>query len=110
MPHKTTVLYKDMQRLESKRWLNDTIIDVGLRYVWPIDACACLTQYAYSWWHEKLRREDPNRAERIYIFSTYFFSKMFRRGHRIKHDNVKSWGRNVNLFDKDYIIVPINSR
>lgn len=41
-PWSITVFNKDVQRLEREGWLNDTIVDLGLRYVQLLGHCAWL--------------------------------------------------------------------
>ena len=41
---------------------------------------------------------------KVHIFSSFFFTKMYEKGF----DSVKTWTRGVNIFDKDFLIVPVN--
>ena len=64
---------------------------------------------------------------RTHVFSTFFYKRLTskpkkgRRPHAIeddpklsaaekRHARVKTWTKNVDIFSKDYIIVPINEQ
>ena len=91
---KTTVEWKDLERLDDGEFLNDNLIGFYLRYL-----------------EIRLEERDPEFARRVYWFNTFFFASLTQttRGQgRINYDAVKKWTRNVDLFNFDYIIVPIN--
>ncbi|KAJ0061332.1 hypothetical protein NL108_015019, partial [Boleophthalmus pectinirostris] len=68
---------------------------------------------------EKLKKDD---AQRIHVFSSFFYKRLnqrerrnvltfdcfFLRLQKKKHNRVKTWTRHVDLFQKDFIFVPIN--
>uniref|UniRef100_A0A8C8U6A1 SUMO/sentrin specific peptidase 6 n=1 Tax=Peromyscus maniculatus bairdii TaxID=230844 RepID=A0A8C8U6A1_PERMB len=65
---------------------------------------------------EKLRKED---ADRIHIFSSFFYKRLNQRERRNaettnlsiqqkRHGRVKTWTRHVDIFEKDFIFVPLN--
>lgn len=104
-----TVGTKDYECLEDEMFLNDTIINFYLRYL----------QF-------KLMSEvDRNRT---YVFETFFYGKLTRRPTKLdnklhpiednqnltaaekRYERVKRWTRKVNLFEKDFIIIPINEQ
>ena len=101
-----TVTFQDYKTLEHDVFLNDIIIDFYLTYL-----------------HEnKLNKED---APNVYIFSTMFYKRMltqpsskslkpdsFEKNPHLsaaqkRHMRVKGWTKNVELFSKDMIIIPI---
>ena len=101
-----TVTFQDYKTLEHDVFLNDIIIDFYLTYL-----------------HEnKLNKED---APNVYIFSTMFYKRMltqpsskslkpdsFEKNPTLsaaqkRHRRVKGWTKNVELFSKDMIIIPI---
>ena len=91
---KTTVEWKDLERLDDGEFLNDNLIGFYLRYL-----------------EIRLEERDPELAGRVYWFNTFFFASLTQtaRGQgRINYDAVTKWTRNVDLFNFDYIIVPIN--
>ncbi|GFY45944.1 hypothetical protein TNIN_205991 [Trichonephila inaurata madagascariensis] len=60
-----------------------------------------------------------SEREKTHLFNTFFFSSLNRKiKHDIcdsitsmklkRHDLVKSWTRKVDLFSKDYIVIPVN--
>ncbi|KAF7287034.1 hypothetical protein GWI33_002419 [Rhynchophorus ferrugineus] len=97
---------EDYVCLAVDQFLNDKIIDFYLKYLW-----------------ENL---PPEKQEKVHIFSTFFYkrlttkpTKAARKSHPFevdptltasekRHCRVKNWTKKINLFEKDYIIVPIN--
>ncbi|XP_029965403.1 sentrin-specific protease 6 isoform X2 [Salarias fasciatus] len=96
-----SVTNEDLHCLNDGEFLNDVIIDFYLKYLVL----------------EKLKKED---AQRIHIFSSFFYKRLNQRERRTvpdttnlpiqkrKHNRVKTWTRHVDLFQKDFIFVPIN--
>ncbi|XP_028252616.1 sentrin-specific protease 6 isoform X2 [Parambassis ranga] len=96
-----SVTNEDLHCLNDGEFLNDVIIDFYLKYLVL----------------EKLKKED---AQRIHIFSSFFYKRLNQRERRNdpdathlpiqkrKHNRVKTWTRHVDLFQKDFIFVPIN--
>jgi sentrin-specific protease 7 len=91
------VILEDYECLQEKKWLNDTIIDF------------CLQKLKMS----------LKEADRIHIFSTQFFTSLTSKltenevnsgksQAQIRYERVKNWTKNVNLFEKDFVVVPIN--
>ncbi|KAJ2809786.1 hypothetical protein H4S07_003059 [Coemansia furcata] len=96
------VVGSDISRLRSGEFLNDTIIEFYMRYI-----------------GENLRTTDAKLYERCFFFNTFFFKKLSQRSRAIASDGdedpmdvvynqLKKWTASVDLFDKDYIFVPIN--
>ncbi len=80
------VTLKDYECLTNKTFLNDKIIDFYLK-----------------WFHEKKMAEIDRK--RSHIFSTHFYSML--TSQMTKSDIRSNWTKNVNLFEKDFIVVPI---
>lgn len=92
---------EDLHCLSDGEFLNDVIIDFYLKYLFL----------------EKLKKED---AARSHVFSSFFYKRLNQRERRNtvdtsslpiqkrKHNRVKTWTRHVDLFQKDFIFVPIN--
>ena len=94
---------EDYQCLAVDQYLNDVIIDFYLKYL-----------------HEVVM--TPEQREKCHIFSSFFYKRLTatsaRQRHlerelkmnpaQKRHNRVKSWTKNVNLFEKDFIIIPIN--
>uniref|UniRef100_A0A671LI49 SUMO specific peptidase 6a n=1 Tax=Sinocyclocheilus anshuiensis TaxID=1608454 RepID=A0A671LI49_9TELE len=96
-----SVTNEDLHCLNDGEFLNDVIIDFYLKYLFL----------------EKLKKED---AVRSHVFSSFFYKRLNQRERRNavdtsnlpiqkrKHNRVKTWTRHVDLFQKDFIFVPIN--
>ncbi|CAL4077566.1 unnamed protein product [Meganyctiphanes norvegica] len=101
-----SVTTDDYACLEEEQFLNDVIIDFYLK------------------WLLQSKLSDGHR-QRTHVFSTFFYKRLTskqkkgRRPHAIeddpklsaaekRHARVKSWTKNVDIFSKDFIIIPIN--
>jgi Ulp1 family protease len=84
----------DMSRLDDKRFLNDVLMDAYPKIL-----------------------QDEHPQKQIHIFSSLFFTRLTKSGKNahersktIKYEQVKKWTKNVNLFEKEYIIIPIEQK
>ncbi|XP_066109961.1 sentrin-specific protease 6 isoform X3 [Saccopteryx bilineata] len=96
-----SVTNEDLHCLSEGEFLNDVIIDFYLKYLVL----------------EKLKKED---ADRIHVFSSFFYKRLNQRERRNlhettnlsiqqkRHGRVKTWTRHVDIFEKDFIFVPLN--
>jgi len=93
-----TVTLEDFKTLQVGTFLNDVIIDFYMKYI----------QFT------KFSEQDKNR---VHIFTTFWFSRLTNKPSPIearkdpvqrRYDRVKRWTRKVNIFEKDFIVVPIN--
>jgi Ulp1 family protease len=87
------LILKDYESLKEKAWLNDAIIDFYLK-----------------WFHDEIMLE--NYKQTSYIFSAQFYRALSEEtsSHpqtQIPFLKLKNWTKNVNLSEKDYIVVPI---
>ncbi|KZT44416.1 cysteine proteinase [Sistotremastrum suecicum HHB10207 ss-3] len=80
-----------LKRLEAGEYLNDTLIEFGLKL-----------------WHNNIRAENPDLAEQIHVFSPFFFKKLNQKDYAAAYQSVKRWTAKFDIFEKKYIIVPIN--
>nr|XP_043874992.1 LOW QUALITY PROTEIN: sentrin-specific protease 7 [Solea senegalensis] len=95
-----TVTMEDLQCLDSGQFLNDVIIDFYLKYL--------------------LHNVSADVAKRCHIFSSFFYKQLTRRDNaseggtsescqrQRRHQRVKTWTRHVDIFKKDFLIVPVN--
>ncbi|XP_035873876.1 sentrin-specific protease 7 isoform X7 [Phyllostomus discolor] len=95
------VTNEDLECLEEGEFLNDVIIDFYLKYL-------------------LLEKASSELVERSHIFSSFFYKCLTRKESNLTEDNpdlsmaqkrhkrVRTWTRNINIFNKDYIFVPVN--
>jgi len=101
-----TITRKDFCCLQDEQFLNDVIIDFYLKFL----QCGVFAK-------------DVIMQERTHIFSNYFYNRLTQKHQQKKlssnnapqlsaaergYNNVKKWTKNTNIFDKDFVIVPIN--
>eukprot|EP00090_Calanus_glacialis_P044531 TRINITY_DN7950_c0_g1_i1.p1 TRINITY_DN7950_c0_g1~~TRINITY_DN7950_c0_g1_i1.p1 ORF type:complete len:1263 (-),score=483.66 TRINITY_DN7950_c0_g1_i1:324-3560(-) len=105
-----SVTNEDYNCLEAEQFLNDVIIDFYLKFLQ----------------HGKFTN-IKEVMDRTHIFTTYFYKRLTTRpsnnskvkAHPIednpnlsaaekRYERVKKWTKKVNLFEKDFIVVPIN--
>lgn len=91
---------KDYECLASEEYLNDIIIDFYFKYIY----------------REKL---TPEQQARTHIFSSFFYTKLTSRPPRgtqyarplsaaeKQHARIEKWTKGINIFEKDFIVVPI---
>jgi hypothetical protein len=82
----------DIPRLDEGEYLNDNLVWFGLRYL-----------------KDKLEKTNPELAQRFHFFNTFFYGnlKPAKSGASINYNTVKEWTSKVDLFTKDFIVVPI---
>ncbi|KAF9046438.1 hypothetical protein BJ165DRAFT_1163354 [Panaeolus papilionaceus] len=92
VPGAVNVTNADLARLRPGEFLNDTLIEVGLKL-----------------WLKDVEEQDPELASQIHIFNSFFYKKFNqqKKGQQ-GYDNVKKWTSKLDIFQKKYIIVPIN--
>ncbi|NWS30405.1 SENP7 protease, partial [Polioptila caerulea] len=94
------VTREDLECLEYGEFLNDVIIDFYLKYL-------------------LLEKAPKHVADRTHIFSSFFYKCLTRTERssegdvkvsaaQRRHRRVKTWTRHINIFNKDYIFVPVN--
>ncbi|NWR89784.1 SENP7 protease, partial [Furnarius figulus] len=94
------VTREDLECLEYGEFLNDVIIDFYLKYL-------------------LLEKAPKHLADRTHIFSSFFYKcltrteKSFEGDVKVsaaqrRHRRVRTWTRHINIFNKDYIFVPVN--
>jgi len=79
----------DVARLRDGVKLNDVLIDFYFLYLSDV-----------------VKREAPDIASKLYIFSSFFYERLSDGGYNF--DNVKRWTRKVNIHDFDILAIPIH--
>ncbi|KAH7388988.1 hypothetical protein BKA64DRAFT_127053 [Cadophora sp. MPI-SDFR-AT-0126] len=92
---KANVDMQDIQRLDEGEFLNDNLIVFYLR-----------------WLEERLVKNSPELARRIYFHNTFFYTTLTKHGKGksggINYEAVKRWTAKFDLLKYDYIVVPVN--
>ncbi|KAG0448271.1 hypothetical protein HPP92_027908 [Vanilla planifolia] len=87
---------RDIELLEPNTFINDTIIDFYIKYL-----------------QDKI---TPIERKRFYFFNSFSFEKLadldknpasISEG-RAAFQRVRKWTRKVNIFEKDYLFIPVN--
>ncbi|RDL36391.1 uncharacterized protein BP5553_05743 [Venustampulla echinocandica] len=91
--NKANVDKPDIERLDEGEFLNDSLINFYIR-----------------WLQHGLEKSRPDLAKRIYFQNSFFYERLTssakgRRG--INYEAVQRWTAKVDLFEKDYIVVPV---
>ncbi|KAI0926679.1 hypothetical protein AcV5_007405 [Taiwanofungus camphoratus] len=81
----------DIKRLQPGQYLNDTLIEFGLKL-----------------WLADLRQNNPELAEQVHVFSSFFYKKLNVKNKEEGYQSVRKWTSKFDLFKKKYIVVPIN--
>lgn len=92
-----TITTEDYKRLASNEYLNDKIIEFYLKYL-------------------HIEQLTEERKQKTHIFSTFFYNVLTNRAStsnrqstaQERHEGVKKWIKDVNIFEKDFIVMPIN--
>ncbi|KAK8779323.1 hypothetical protein V5799_019338 [Amblyomma americanum] len=75
---------RDIATLREGRWLNDNVVNVYLAMI--------------------AERSEKRGGPRVYAFSTFFFTKLYRCGY----EGVRRWTRGADLFDYDILLMPLH--
>ncbi|XP_077216860.1 putative ubiquitin-like-specific protease 2B isoform X2 [Tasmannia lanceolata] len=95
-PDAVSISKRDVRLLEPETFINDTIVDFYIKYL-----------------KNKIRPEEKHR---FHFFNSFFFRKLADLDKdpgsasegRAAFQRVRKWTRKVNIFEKDYIFVPVN--
>ncbi|TFK40643.1 hypothetical protein BDQ12DRAFT_462220 [Crucibulum laeve] len=91
IPGAVNITNADLSRLQPGEFLNDTLIEFGLKL-----------------WLRELERSHPELVKQIHVFSSFFYKKLNKRKTEEGYETVRKWTSKFDIFDKKYIIVPIN--
>ncbi|KAK1910634.1 hypothetical protein P3342_008513 [Pyrenophora teres f. teres] len=86
---RAVVHFEDLTRLDEEEYLNDSLIDFYMIYLF---------------------KQLNVPADKVYFFNTYFFTKLTGNSGRksIDYKAVERWTSKIDIFLYDYIVVPIN--
>ncbi|WCJ18862.1 Cysteine proteinases superfamily protein [Euphorbia peplus] len=95
-PNAVPISWRDVDLLQPKTFINDTIIDFYVQFL-----------------KNKIQPEDNRR---FHFFNSFFFRKLAdldknpssASDGRAAFQRVFKWTRKVNLFEKDFIFIPVN--
>lgn len=87
---------RDFDLLQPETFVNDTIIDFYIKYL-----------------KNKIK---PEEKDRFHFFNSFFFRKLADPDKdpldasqgKVAYQRVKKWTRKVNLFEKDFVFIPVN--
>lgn len=85
-----TITNQDFKSLYNHDWINDTILDFFTKY-----------------FAEQSIRSMVLIRNDIHIMTSFFYTKLISNSNDY-YENVKKWIAHVNLFEKKYVVVPIN--
>lgn len=88
---RATVEFLDLERLDDGEYLNDNLIEFYLR-----------------WARQQQLDAGTYRESQVHFFNTFFYEKLAGGRTRIDYKAVKSWTRKVDIFDIDFVVVPVN--
>ena len=104
-----TITNEDYKCLEADHFLNDVIIDFYLKYIQmdlfgTVEQCSRRTHIFSTYFYERLTTRPPKSKTRVHpIEDNHNLSLAEKR-----YERVKKWTKKVNIFNKDFIVVPIN--
>jgi len=89
-PKRVTVDHQDLERLDEGEFLNDNIISFALRQI-----------------EESMA---PAPKQDVLFFNSFFYTALSNKAGKkaFNYDAVKRWTKNIDVFTKPYIVVPIN--
>lgn len=90
---RANVTWDDLERLNDDEFLNDNLVALFMRYL--------------------QEHMDQEHAKTMHFFSTFFYNALTRpaeksKSRQINYPAVANWTKTVNLFKRDYVIVPVN--
>lgn len=85
------VTEEERGRLDGRLYLNDSLLDFYIKFL-----------------EMRIKRYSPDVHERRIFFSSFFFGRLRQgTGGNIDYHGVKSWTKNIDLFEQKYVFVPI---
>ncbi|XP_078441134.1 putative ubiquitin-like-specific protease 2B [Wolffia australiana] len=95
-PDAVSISKRDVDLLQPETFINDTIIDFYIKYL--------------------INKLPPKERPRFHFFNSFFFRKLVDLDKdplstaegRTAFLRVRKWTRKVNIFEKDYLFIPVN--
>ncbi|KAM0945644.1 putative Ulp1 peptidase [Dioscorea sansibarensis] len=95
-PDAVSISKRDIELLQPDTFINDTIIDFYIKYL--------------------KNNIEPTEKHRFHFFNSFFFRKLAdldknpgcNSEGKAAFLRVRKWTRKVNIFEKDYIFIPVN--
>lgn len=81
---------RDIERLQNHEWLNDNLIGAYIHFL-----------------ENHVRQTNEHLGSQIYFFNSFFYA-FLTRDETINYKAVQNWTKSVDIFNYEYIIVPIN--
>ncbi|XP_004348373.1 sentrin/SUMO-specific protease 15 [Capsaspora owczarzaki ATCC 30864] len=81
---------KDFSTLTDQAWLNDEIVNAYMDLMNKRSTNAA--------------QDSTSRVPKVHAFSSFFYPQLLAKGY----PGVRRWTRNVDLFSKDFIVVPVH--
>ncbi|KAK8846833.1 hypothetical protein IAR55_005921 [Kwoniella newhampshirensis] len=90
------ITHGDAQRLQEGEFLNDTLLEFGLRHV--------------------MDQLDEEMRRTVHLFNSFFYDKLSNKSKKSKpseaswpaYESVKKWTKGKDIFSKSIVVVPIN--
>ncbi|KAI3402597.2 hypothetical protein KGF56_004689 [Candida oxycetoniae] len=85
---------KDFETLFHNNWVNDLLIDFGLKYS-----------------IQKSIEEGKVKSNEIYAFNSFFYTKLVskeKEGPQDYYGNIRRWLQKIDLMSYPYVVIPIN--
>ncbi|KAL8277595.1 hypothetical protein RQP46_010027 [Phenoliferia psychrophenolica] len=103
-----SVTHGDCQRLREEEFLNDTLIELGLKRAFDTlnDEAGRAALVAQG--------KNPAVAAQVHMFNSFFYKKLSTKKTAKEDSNwtaystVRKWTQKFDFFDKKFVVVPIN--
>ncbi|KAM1233070.1 hypothetical protein EV1_002730 [Malus domestica] len=95
-PDAVSISKRDLELLQPEKFINDTVVDFYIQYL--------------------KSKIQPEEKHRFHFFNSFFFRKLADLDKdqssacegKAAFQGVHKWTRKVNVFEKDYIFIPVN--
>lgn len=92
-PGSVSIFDSDCDRLLEGEFLNDTIVEFGLKY------------------HlNRLKEQNAQLHDSLYCYNSFFYRQLHQGKKKVEecYAQVRKWTAKVDIFSKDYLVIPIN--